>query len=103
TAVRMGELMVEAGFPAGVYSVVNGGRAAVEALVDHPDVRAYGFVGSSAVAKAVYTRATSLGKRALCLGGAKNHLIVVPDADPAVTVDGVVSSFTGCAGQRCMA
>src|SRR5690606_36004330 len=91
TAVRMSELMVEAWFPQGVYSVVHGGRAAVEALVDHPDVRAYGFVGSSAVAKAVYTRATSLGKRALCLGGAKNHLIVVPDADPAVTVDGVVS------------
>ncbi|MEZ4230446.1 MAG: CoA-acylating methylmalonate-semialdehyde dehydrogenase [Polyangiaceae bacterium] len=103
TAVRMGELMVEAGFPAGVYSVVNGGRAAVEALVDHPDVSAYGFVGSSGVARSVYARATALGKRALCLGGAKNHLIVVPDADPAVTVDGVVSSFTGCAGQRCMA
>jgi len=103
TACRMGELMIEAGYPPGVFSLVHGDRTAVEALVDHPHTRAVAFVGSSLAARAVYTRATALGKRALCLGGAKNHIIVVPDADPAVTVRGVVDSFTGCAGQRCMA
>lgn len=103
TAQLLGELMVEAGYPAGVFSIVNGGREAVEALIDHPDVKAVGFVGSTPVARAVYTRATALGKRALALGGAKNHLIVVPDADPDLTVKGVLDSFTGCAGQRCMA
>ncbi len=73
------------------------------ALCDHPGVRAVGFVGSTAAASAVYSRVTSRGKRALCLGGAKNHLVVAPDADDALTVRGVVDSFTGCAGQRCMA
>jgi malonate-semialdehyde dehydrogenase (acetylating)/methylmalonate-semialdehyde dehydrogenase len=102
-ACRMGELMTEAGFSPGVFSVVQGDRTTVEALTDHPDVQAVAFVGSTPVARAVYTRATSLGKRALCLGGAKNHLIVAPDADEALTVRGVVDSFTGCAGQRCMA
>jgi len=75
----------------------------VEAICDHPGIEAVGFVGSSPIAKSVYGRAASTGKRALCLGGAKNHFIVVPDADPDVTIDGVVRSFTGCAGQRCMA
>ncbi len=98
-----GKLMIEAGYPPGVFTIVNGGRETVEALVDHPDVAAIGFVGSTTIAKAVYARATGEGKRALCLGGAKNHLIVVPDADEDVTVDGVTRSFTGCAGQRCMA
>ena len=95
--------MLEAGYAPGLFSVVHGDRATVEALIDHPDVRAVGFVGSTAAARAVYARATGLGKRALCLGGAKNHLIVAPDADEALTVRGVVDSFTGCAGQRCMA
>lgn len=99
----IGELMMEAGFPPGVFSIVHGGREAVEAIVDHPDVAAVAFVGSTPVAKAVYGRAAGNGKRALALGGAKNHLLVVPDADPDITVEGVVSSFTGCAGQRCMA
>ena len=103
SADYMARLMVEAGYPAGVFSVVHGGREAVEALVDHQEVRAVGFVGSTAIARAVYTRASTLGKRALALGGAKNPIIVVPDADPEVTIDGVVRSFTGCAGQRCMA
>lgn len=103
TPCLLGELIVEAGFPKGVFSVLHGGREVVEALVDHPQVAAIGFVGSSPVARGVYTRAAQSGKRALCLGGAKNHLIVVPDADPAVTSEGVVASFTGCAGQRCMA
>ena len=95
--------MIEAGYPPGVFSLVHGDKEAALALVDHPDVAAVGFVGSTAAARAVYTRATALGKRALCLGGAKNHILVVPDADEAITVRGVVDSFTGCAGQRCMA
>jgi malonate-semialdehyde dehydrogenase (acetylating)/methylmalonate-semialdehyde dehydrogenase len=103
TACRLGELMALAGFPPGVFSVVHGDREAVHALVDHPDVRAVGFVGSTPAARAVYVRATALGKRALCLGGAKNHIIVAPDAVEGLTVRGVVDSFTGCAGQRCMA
>lgn len=103
SAQLAGELMMEAGFPPGVFNVLHGDRVAVEAICDHPGVSALAFVGSTPVARAVYRRATAADKRALCLGGAKNHLIVVPDADHDVTVDGVVRSFTGCAGQRCMA
>lgn len=103
TSQYMAELMTEAGFPKGVFQLVNGGKEAVESLIDHPLVQAIGFVGSTPIAKALYARATSHGKRALCLGGAKNHLLVVPDADEKITVRGVVDSFTGCAGQRCMA
>ena len=103
TPCLLGELILEAGFPKGAFSILQGGRDIVEALSDHPRVAAIGFVGSSPVAKSVYSRATSQGKRALCLGGAKNHLIVVPDADSRVASDGIVASFTGCAGQRCMA
>jgi malonate-semialdehyde dehydrogenase (acetylating) / methylmalonate-semialdehyde dehydrogenase len=103
TAARMGALMLEAGYPPGVFSIVNGDKQAALALADHPDVAALAFVGSTAAARAIYTRATATGKRALCLGGAKNHILVVPDADEAITVRGVVDSFTGCAGQRCMA
>jgi malonate-semialdehyde dehydrogenase (acetylating) / methylmalonate-semialdehyde dehydrogenase len=103
TSQFMAELMTEAGFPKGVFQLINGGKETVEALVDHPLVKAVGFVGSTPIAKSLYVRATSQGKRALCLGGAKNHLLVVPDADEKITVRGVVDSFTGCAGQRCMA
>lgn len=103
TAMRLGELMLEAGYAPGLFSVIHGDRTTVEALVDHPEVRAIGFVGSTPAARAVHARATALGKRALCLGGAKNQLIVAPDADDALTVKAVVDSFTGCAGQRCMA
>ncbi len=102
-ACRLGEMMTEAGYAPGLFSVVHGDRTAVHALVDHPEVRAVAFVGSTPAARAVYLRATTLGKRALCLGGAKNHLVVAPDADETLTVRGVVDSFTGCAGQRCMA
>jgi malonate-semialdehyde dehydrogenase (acetylating) / methylmalonate-semialdehyde dehydrogenase len=84
-------------------NIVHGGKDVVEALCDHPDIKALSFVGSTRVARAVYGRASMAGKRALCLGGAKNHLIVVPDADVDVTADNIVASFTGCAGQRCMA
>ena len=103
TARRLGALMLEAGYPAGVFSIVNGDKEAAMALADQPDIAAIAFVGSTAAARAIYTRATAQGKRALCLGGAKNHILVVPDADPEITVRGVVDSFTGCAGQRCMA
>lgn len=103
TSRRMVELAHLAGFPKGVFSTINGDRSAAMALVEHPQVRAVGFVGSTAAAKAVYQGATSLGKRALCLGGAKNQSIVVPDCDPKGTSQGILDSFTGCAGQRCMA
>ena len=103
SVVRLAELLAEAGLPAGIFNVVNGGKDVVEALCDHPEIRALAFVGSTPVAKLVYGRAATSGKRALCLGGAKNHLIVVPDADLELTADNVVASFTGCAGQRCMA
>jgi malonate-semialdehyde dehydrogenase (acetylating)/methylmalonate-semialdehyde dehydrogenase len=103
SACVLGELLLEAGYPPGVFTIVHGGREAVEAIIDHPDVKAVGFVGSTPIAQAVYARAAGKGKRALALGGAKNHLILVPDADPAVATRGIVDSFTGCAGQRCMA
>ncbi|MFT7616728.1 MAG: malonate-semialdehyde dehydrogenase (acetylating)/methylmalonate-semialdehyde dehydrogenase [Planctomycetota bacterium] len=103
SAVRLAELFAEAGLPDGVFNIVQGGREVVEALCDHPGIAAFAFVGSTAVARSVYSRAASTGKRALCLGGAKNHLIVVPDADVQLTTENVVASFTGCAGQRCMA
>jgi len=103
TAARLGALMIEAGYPPGVFSIVHGGRGAVDALLAHPDVAAYGFVGSSKVARDVYARGAQLGKRVLALGGAKNTMILAPDAAPALAVGGVVASFTGCAGQRCMA
>lgn len=100
---RLGDLLAEAGLPKGIFNIVQGGREIVEAICDHPGIKAVGFVGSTKVAKAVYGRASFEGKRALCLGGAKNHLVVVPDADVELTAENVVASFTGCAGQRCMA
>jgi malonate-semialdehyde dehydrogenase (acetylating)/methylmalonate-semialdehyde dehydrogenase len=103
SSCRLAELFVEAGLPKGVFNLVHGGKATVEALCDHPGIKAFAFVGSTAVARAVYGRACTAGKRALCLGGAKNHLIVVPDADVELTAENVVASFTGCSGQRCMA
>lgn len=102
-ALKLGALLKEAGLPDGVYNTVNGGQAAVEAIADHPGIKAVGFVGSTRVARAVYSRASATGKRALCLGGAKNHLLVVPDADLELTSTTVVASAYGCAGQRCMA
>jgi malonate-semialdehyde dehydrogenase (acetylating)/methylmalonate-semialdehyde dehydrogenase len=101
--LRLAELLHETGLPDGVFNVLQGDRATSEALLDHPDVRAVAFVGSTAAARAVYQRGTSHGKRVLALGGAKNHLVVMPDADPEVTAQNVVSSAMGCAGQRCMA
>jgi malonate-semialdehyde dehydrogenase (acetylating) / methylmalonate-semialdehyde dehydrogenase len=102
-ASYLGELATRAGYPAGIFSVVHGDKLAVEALCQHPLTQAVAFVGSSEVARHVYAQAAAAGKRALCLGGAKNQLIIAPDADPTLTVRSIVDSFTGCAGQRCMA
>jgi len=102
-AMRLAEMLADSGLPDGVFNVVHGGREVVEALCDHEGISAVAFVGSTKVAKLVYARGAQTGKRMLCLGGAKNHLIVVPDADVALTAQNVVASFTGCAGQRCMA
>jgi malonate-semialdehyde dehydrogenase (acetylating)/methylmalonate-semialdehyde dehydrogenase len=103
TSVLLANCLKEAGVPNGIFSVIQGGKQSVEDIIDHPLVKAIGFVGSSKVAKSVYSRSTSLGKRALCLGGAKNHIILLPDADPEISGRGISDSFTGCAGQRCMA
>ncbi len=101
--LALGRLLDQAGLPAGVYSVVQGGKSLVEAICDHPAISAIGFVGSTKVAQIVYHRGTAAGKRVKALGGAKNHLVVMPDADPEMTIANVVASATGCAGQRCMA
>ena len=103
TPLLMADLLKQAGLPDGVFNVVQGDRETVEAVLDHPGVAAAAFVGSTAIAKAVYDRGSLAGKRMLTLGGAKNHLVVVPDADPVITAKNVVSSAVGCAGQRCMA
>jgi malonate-semialdehyde dehydrogenase (acetylating) / methylmalonate-semialdehyde dehydrogenase len=103
SAQELARLLGEAGLPPGVFSVVNGDREVVEAICDHPGIAAVAFVGSTRVAQAVYTRGTAAFKRVRALGGAKNHLVVVPDADPEMTATNVVASVTGCAGQRCMA
>lgn len=103
SSVRLAELLQEAGLPNGLFNIVHGQQSAVESLVDHPEIKAVGFVGSTRVARLVYGRGAQLGKRMLCLGGAKNHLVVVPDADLELTAENVVASAFGCAGQRCMA
>jgi malonate-semialdehyde dehydrogenase (acetylating)/methylmalonate-semialdehyde dehydrogenase len=96
-------LLAEAGVPDGVFNVLHGDRVAVERLLDHPGVAAVSFVGSTPVAKAIYTRGTANGKRVQALGGAKNHMIVLPDADIDVAADAAVSAAYGSAGERCMA
>lgn len=103
SVLRLAELLEEAGLPAGVFNVVHGGKEVVEALCDHPGIAAVSFVGSTRVAKIVYIRGSSHLKRVLALGGAKNHLIVLPDAHPQMTASNVAASMSGCAGQRCMA
>ncbi len=101
--IRLAELLKEAGLPDGVLNIVNGDREIVEAICDHPGIDAVSFVGSTKVAKLVYIRASANLKRCLALGGAKNHLIVLPDANVAMTASNVAASMSGCAGQRCMA
>jgi len=103
SSIRIAELLREAGLPEGVFQVVHGAKEAVEAICDHSGIAAVSFVGSTKTAKIVYRRATATLKRCLALGGAKNHLIVMPDADAEMTSGNVVASMSGCAGQRCMA
>lgn len=100
---RLALLLKEAGLPDGVFNIVNGDSEIVNAICDHPGIEAVSFVGSTKVAKIVYQRATSNFKRALALGGAKNHLLVLPDAKEDMTAQNVAASMSGCAGQRCMA
>src|SRR6185437_1026655 len=101
--VRLAELMLEAGAPAGVLQVVQGDKAAVDALIDHPKVAAISFVGSSDVAQAVYARAAAHGKRVQAMGGAKNHGVVLPDADLDQATRDIIGAAYGSAGERCMA
>ncbi len=103
SANRIAEMLKEAGLPDGVFNVINGDRTIVEAICDHPGIEAVSFVGSTKVAKIVYQRATSNLKRCTALGGAKNHLLVMPDAHLEMTASNVTASMSGCAGQRCMA
>ena len=103
SSVRLGELMIEAGFPAGVFNIVHGGKECVDALLTHPQVAAISFVGSTPIAKYIYETGTKHGKRVQSAGGAKNHLIIMPDADLDLSVKALAGSAYGCAGQRCMA
>lgn len=100
---RIAQLLKEAGLPDGVFNIVHGGVDIVNAICDHPGIEAVSFVGSTKVAKLVYQRATANLKRCLALGGAKNHLLVLPDAIPGMTAQNITVSMSGCAGQRCMA
>ena len=99
----LAELLQRAGLPDGVFNVIQGDRVAVERLIEHPDVKAISFVGSTPVAKAIYEAATKQGKRVQALGGAKNHMLVLPDADIGMAADAAVSGAYGSAGERCMA
>jgi malonate-semialdehyde dehydrogenase (acetylating)/methylmalonate-semialdehyde dehydrogenase len=99
----LAELWQKAGLPDGVFSVVQGDKVAVDALIDHPGVAALSFVGSTPIAKYIYERATAAGKRVQALGGAKNHMVVLPDADVDMAADAAISAGYGAAGERCMA
>ncbi|MEV0051429.1 CoA-acylating methylmalonate-semialdehyde dehydrogenase [Saccharopolyspora shandongensis] len=101
--LRLAELFIEAGLPPGIFNVVNGDKTAVDAILTEPRIEAVGFVGSSAIAEYIYSTAAAHGKRAQCFGGAKNHLIVMPDADLDQAVDALIGAGYGSAGERCMA
>ena len=103
TSMKIASSLKEAGLPDGLFQVLQGTKEVVEAIIDHEKVRAVGFVGSTKIAKTVYDRGSLLGKRVLALGGAKNHIVLLPDANPELAGIGISDSFTGCAGQRCMA
>jgi malonate-semialdehyde dehydrogenase (acetylating)/methylmalonate-semialdehyde dehydrogenase len=102
-SIRMAELLKEAGLPDGVFNVVQGDKEAVDALLEHPDVKAISFVGSTTIAQKIYETGARHGKRVQALGGAKNHMVVMPDADMEQAVDALIGSAFGSAGERCMA
>jgi malonate-semialdehyde dehydrogenase (acetylating) / methylmalonate-semialdehyde dehydrogenase len=102
-SIRLAELWAEAGLPEGVFNVIQGDKVAVDGLLEHPDVRAVSFVGSTPIARYVYEHGTGHGKRVQALGGAKNHMVVLPDADLDLAADAAVSAGFGSAGERCMA
>src|SRR5207249_1196432 len=102
-SLLVAELLKQAGVPDGVFNVVQGDKVAVDRLLEHPDVAAVSFVGSTPIARYVHERATAHGKRAQALGGAKNHMVVLPDADIDMAADAAVSAAYGSAGERCMA
>ncbi|MET0257392.1 MAG: aldehyde dehydrogenase family protein, partial [Methylobacterium sp.] len=101
--MRLAELMMEAGLPKGVLQVVNGDKSSVDGILAHPDIGAVSFVGSTPIAAHVYAEATARGKRAQCFGGAKNHMIIMPDADLDQAADALIGAGYGSAGERCMA
>ena len=101
--IRIAEIFLEAGLPPGILNVVNGDKEAVDAILDDEDIKAVGFVGSSHIAEYIYVRAAETGKRAQCFGGAKNHMIIMPDADMGQAVDALIGAGYGSAGERCMA
>lgn len=102
-AFRLAELFIEAGGPKGVFNVIGGNKEAVDALIENKHVKAVSFVGSTPIAKAVYTKATANGKRCQAMGGAKNHMVIMPDADLNAAADGIMGAAYGSAGERCMA
>jgi malonate-semialdehyde dehydrogenase (acetylating)/methylmalonate-semialdehyde dehydrogenase len=101
--LKLAELMLEAGLPAGILNVVNGDKEAVDAILDDPDIKAIGFVGSTPIAEYIYARGCARGARVQCFGGAKNHMIIMPDADLNQAVDALIGAGYGSAGERCMA
>jgi malonate-semialdehyde dehydrogenase (acetylating)/methylmalonate-semialdehyde dehydrogenase len=101
--LKLAELMLEAGLPPGILNAVNGDKEAVDALLDDPDIKAIGFVGSTSIAEYVYARGCASGKRVQCFGGAKNHMVIMPDADMDQAVDALIGAGYGSAGERCMA
>jgi malonate-semialdehyde dehydrogenase (acetylating)/methylmalonate-semialdehyde dehydrogenase len=101
--LKLAELWLEAGLPKGIFNVVNGDKEAVDALLDDPDIAAIGFVGSTSIASYIYARGSASGKRVQCFGGAKNHMVIMPDADMDRAVDALIGAGYGSAGERCMA
>ncbi len=101
--MRLAELMSEAGLPDGILNVVNGDKEAVDAILDHDDIKAVGFVGSTPIAEYIYSRGCAAGKRVQCFGGAKNHMVIMPDADMDQAADALIGAAYGSAGERCMA
>lgn len=101
--MRLAELFIEAGGPPGILNVVNGDKESVDAILDNPEIKAVGFVGSTPIAEYIYSRGCANGKRVQCFGGAKNHMIIMPDADMDQTVDALIGAGFGSAGERCMA